>query len=240
MRIVEQRPKTLDEKIDKLLTYINRHTHFFGEEIEVNNEVIYSQNAEEVTKLVKALTEANILESQFFIGTDTIASLTMQGYEYIKETQKAVQSNKCFIAMWFTDEMNKIYDEVIVPACIAAGYEPVRVDKELYNGDITDKIISLIRTTAFTIADYTGNRGGVYYEAGFAKGLGKEVIMTCREDWFNEKEKGHKVHFDVNHINMIVWNQDDLNKFKEDLTNRIIATIGKGSFENNSGTDNQN
>ncbi len=34
----------------------------------------------------------------------------------------------------------------------------------------------------FMIADFTGHRGGVYFEAGFAHGLGIPVIWTCRED----------------------------------------------------------
>ena len=133
--------------------------------------------------------------------------------------------------MWFNDKMNKVYNEIIVPACLDAGYQPVRVDRELYNGDITDKIISSVRTTAFTIADFSGNRGGVYYEAGFAKGLGKEVIMTCNKEWFDGNlEENKKVHFDINHINNIVWDSDNMYQFKENLSNRIIATIGRGSF----------
>ena len=38
------------------------------------------------------------------------------------------------------------------------------------------------------IAELTGNRNGVYYEAGYATALGKEVIVAYRE--------GEKVHFD--------------------------------------------
>ena len=42
-----------------------------------------------------------------------------------------------------------------------------------------------IRKSKFLIADFTGQRGGVYYEAGFAYGLGLPVIWTCRKDWFD-------------------------------------------------------
>jgi len=37
------------------------------------------------------------------------------------------------------------------------------------------------------ICDLTGYRGGVYFEAGFAYGLGLEVIYTCRKDWTKEE-----------------------------------------------------
>ena len=228
--IIRQVPKTVEEKVDKLLQFVNKNTSYFGDTVEVTDEVIYSQEGDELYNIVDALSERGLLDDSTATDGSESVSLTLNGVEAIKNKRETTTKDKCFVAMWFNDEMNKVYDDIIVPACMDAGYQPVRVDRELYNGDITDKIISSIRTTAFTIADFSGNRGGVYYEAGFAKGLGKEVIMTCQEEWFNGKEEGKKVHFDVNHINMIVWNMSKLNEFRENLTNRIVATIGKGSF----------
>ena len=37
-----------------------------------------------------------------------------------------------------------------------------------------DRIIAQIRASKFVVADFTRNRGGVYYEAGFALGLGSQ------------------------------------------------------------------
>lgn len=75
----------------------------------------------------------------------------------------------------------------------------------------------------------TGYRGGVYYEAGYAKGLGKEVIITCRRDWYEGEKAGagnsgkEKIHFDINHINIIQWSTPE--ELKERLIKRIKATI---------------
>jgi len=41
----------------------------------------------------------------------------------------------------------------------------------------------------FIVADFTGQRGGVYFEAGYALGLRKPVIWTCKRDWFNKTMK---------------------------------------------------
>ncbi len=68
------------------------------------------------------------------------------------------------------------------------------------NEGITDRIMSEIRLAQFVVADFTGQRGGVYFEAGFARGLGREVVWACRED---ELEKG--VHFDIKHFGHVVW-----------------------------------
>lgn len=229
--IVRQAPKSVEDKVEKILQFISNRTSFFGELVELTEEVIYSSNRQELDNLIEALSSLDLIDDSMVTDGSLSVSLTLKGVGECKDRKGQIQEDKCFIAMWFSDEMNRVYDDYIALACLDVGYQPIRVDKELYNGDVTDKIISSIRTTAFTIADLSGNRGGVYYEAGFAKGLGKEVIFTCQDEWFNgDPEEGKKVHFDVDHINTIVWKKDKLEQFKEDLTNRIVATIGKGSF----------
>ena len=145
--------------------------------------------------------------------------------------------------MWFIDEMKEIHEKYIRPAAEEAGdYKAEPINEKDYNGDVNDAIIGEIRSSKFIIADFTGNRGGVYYEAGFAYGLNIPVIYTCREDWFNQfvkqsikikDSKGNEkdeeldilsqIHFDVNHRNFIVWkNGKDL---YEQLLKKIKATI---------------
>lgn len=74
-----------------------------------------------------------------------------------------------------------------------------------------------IRDAEFTVADFTGNRGGVYYEAGFARGLGRPVIYCCQE---SEMEK---VHFDTKIISHVTWK--DSAELRKKLADRINATI---------------
>jgi hypothetical protein len=52
-------------------------------------------------------------------------------------------------------------------------------------------------------------------------GLDIPVIWTCRDD------DGKNTHFDAEHFNQIRWKTFD--ELREKLTNRIRATIGKGS-----------
>jgi hypothetical protein len=74
-----------------------------------------------------------------------------------------------------------------------------------------------IRNSEFVVADFTGQRGGVYYEAGFAMGIGRKVIWCCHED-----EIGN-LHFDTSHKNHIVWKTPD--DLRSKLYRRIRATI---------------
>lgn len=73
------------------------------------------------------------------------------------------------------------------------------------------------------IADLTHQNRGAYWEAGFAEGLGKPVIYTCRKDVFEDKTKG--THFDTNHHLTVVWEPDNLDDAVERLKATIRATL---------------
>lgn len=121
-------------------------------------------------------------------------SITPQGWAKIAELQEQYKehSNKAFLAMWFNDSTNGLR-EAAIKAAKQAGYDLRVVDQEHHNDFIMNKVLNMIDESKFIIADFTcreeeednkkvkgGVRGGVYYEAGFAEGQGKEVIMTCK------------------------------------------------------------
>ena len=118
-------------------------------------------------------------------------------------------------------ELRAAYELGIEPAVADAGLKPIRIDRKEHNNEITDEIMAEIRDSQVMVADFTGQRGGVYYEAGFAVGLGRPVIWSCRKDEIE------KLHFDTNHKNHIAWETPaDL---RQKLYNRIRATIlGQG------------
>jgi len=87
---------------------------------------------------------------------------------------------------------------------------------------IDDEIIATIRRSKFLVSDFTGQRGGVYFESGFALGFGLRVIWTCRADELSA------VHFDNRQYNFLVWEREKLSDLAKRLQNRIEATIGRG------------
>ncbi len=146
-------------------------------------------------------------------------ALTLKAWERLAELggESRPRSTKVFVAMWFDRTMNAVYDQGFHRALYALGYDPIRVDREQYLGKVDDFIIAGIRESALLVADFTGHRGGVYYEAGFAHGLGLPVVFTCREDQIRE------AHFDTRQYNHITWTTPaDL---AEKLRARIEATI---------------
>jgi hypothetical protein len=129
-------------------------------------------------------------------------------------------SSQGFVAMNFGDNLREAWANGFEPAIRAAGFRPFRIDNKDYVGGITDEIMAEIRRSRFVVADYTGQRGGVYFEAGFALGLGLTVIPTCRADEIGQ------LHFDIKHLNTLTWNTPS--ELCEALTTRIRAVIGAG------------
>lgn len=126
-------------------------------------------------------------------------------------------SRDCFVAMWFDMSMEEIYQCGIYKPLKEIGFNPIRIDKIEHNDRIDHKIFDLIRRSRFVVADFTGNRAGVYYESGFAAGLGLPVIHTCRRDSFEKR------HFDIQTINTIIY--DNVEALAVNLRRRVMETI---------------
>ena len=151
--------------------------------------------------------------------------VTVNGYDRIADLRAGTDSSQAFVAMWFDDSVKAAFEEGIEPAIYDSGYEPKRIDRDPMVDKIDDAIISEIRRSRFVVADFThgesGARGGVYYEAGFAHGLGIPVIFTCQEGMIDE------IHFDTRQYAHIVWN--NASDLRTRLRDRILARIGEGT-----------
>ena len=161
---------------------------------------------------------ARIEELTMLQSVDGIPS-TPGGYSRVDARTAGAVSAQAFVAMWFHDSMNDVYDHAIEPAIEDAGYDPVRIDRIHFTNPITEEIEAQIRQSRFVVADVThgddGARGGVYLEVGLSLGLNIPVIFTAKE--------GTKPHFDTSTYPHICWKPDDLPAFRTALTNRILA-----------------
>lgn len=151
--------------------------------------------------------------------------ITADGHEMIESLSGvSVESNVGFCAMWFDKSLFPVWVGAIQPAIRSSGYEALRIDDVEHVDKIDDRIIATIRRSKFVVADLTGSRGGVYFEAGFAIGLNIPVVWTVQAD-----RRVTDVHFDTRQYNCIGWGLDDLPGFQKALSNRIEAVLGRGS-----------
>ena len=182
----------------------------------------YPQALSEATTAINNTISHNGAFQQY---TDTLVAIMKSIY---REHYDAISvppikhRNQVFVAMQFNDEQERIYKEVLTPIVQSANYAIVKVNDQEYEGSIIGKIVDDITDSTMLIADLTGNRGGVYYELGIAKGLQLcnhpiKTIITCKKSFFDTE----KVHFDVQGDNIILYESDE--DYREKLTRRIEA-----------------
>ena len=182
-----------------------------------------STEPEDITYFLNYLTRMKWLDR--FKESDGLYKVSVPGYEHIAEQARQTDSSQCFVAMWFNPETDAAYKDGIKKAVDACGYKPLPINKKPDVIKIDDEIIAEIRRSRFVVADFThdpktGARGGVYFEAGFAHGLGRPVIYSCK------KGLEEKLHFDTRQYYHILW-QTPADLCTE-LQKRILAIVGEG------------
>jgi hypothetical protein len=261
-RVVDQYvPLTPLDKLDYALQRLNKLSQAVGDRVGTyppsDYPLFHCFHHDELNIVLKFLQTQQLVNLDHSSG-GTTAVILPKGYERLQRIQQSRQdSTTCFVAMWFDpNEMGKVYEEAIKLAIEykeegkeESRFKAIMLDNVEHINNINDEIIATIRRSRFMVCDLTGYRGGVYFEAGFAQGLGLQVIYTCRKDWCSEdKLKGNDgrvietlkdtfgrqirvrkegVHFDLAHMNRIEWEDGEkgLKKFKDALEKRIKAVI---------------
>ena len=213
---------SLNYRADRMLRALNRWypqgNQFSSSEVGTKLMAIgWNRNGTEVRFMLEEVLEVELgylkrLDSRIF-------RVSAKGLLHLEQAPNH-ESAIGFCAMWFSDQVRPLWTDAIEPAIRLAGYEPLRIDGKQHNGKIDDEIMASIRASRFVVADFTGSRGGVYYEAGFAHGLGLPVVFMCQQ--------GEELHFDVRQYNCLFWRQDDLEGARTQLLHRVLATLGRG------------
>jgi hypothetical protein len=229
------------EKQIKLLKNIERMTAYPGKTVQIDPEfdlpLAWASAQEEFMHYINSLIERGLLENlgksglpfhQNEVGEPIYerplafsVAITANGWDYLEKHDRHIEERtQAFVAMSFSKDMKSIWEGPISRAIKKAGYKPHRVDAEPHIDRIDVKIISEIKNSRFIVADVTEQKRGVYFEAGYALGLGLPVLWCVREDDLDN------VHFDTRQYNHIVWETaDDL---ETQLYDFICAIIGKG------------
>ncbi len=234
-------PKTFAEKIDLIILWISSHSKYMGEEVSVSIEdlclLFFMYNKLDKHKLpqwenefkfiVKYLIDHDLIvkQSDNFLNElienvdyegDLKIILTENAWKRIYELQKNQVNNKnVFVAMKFGTETQALREKIKEGL---QGYNVRIMDEIEHNHQIVPEMLYEISNSKFVIAELSNHNNGAYYEAGYALGLGKEVIHIC-----NKNELSNGLHFDVAQVNTIVY--DNIDEIPEKLKKRIQATI---------------
>lgn len=226
-------PVSVGEQATKLLQHLARLHPQPGEEFwaslddPVSQSVAWAYGHQHMKYLIEdylADAAGHLALTDRIVTNDALrAKITPTGWKHL-EGLRALnpESPQAFVAMHFHASTLELRSRGLVPGIEAAGYRPLVIDEKRHNNLILDEILAGIRQSRFVVADFTGQRGGVYFEAGFAQGLGLQVIRTCCNEELGE------LHFDVNHYRFLKWQAGELEAFAEELQHHIEVTIGRG------------
>jgi hypothetical protein len=225
--IIKNPPPTPAEQADNIIRWlgnnIESHGKFFQLSPETHRSIMGSITESEFRWVLKHLIKSEILEGAED-SSGVCVSLLFKGWQYYEKLKRgAIDSHKAFMAMKYGDEqLDKIVEEVFKLAVKQTGFDLFKLpDRPQPAGLIDDRIRVEIQTSRFLIADLTHENRGAYWEAGYAEGLGKPVIYTCKK----KKFKRLKTHFDTNHHLTILWDDVEPGKAGEELKATIRATL---------------
>jgi nucleoside 2-deoxyribosyltransferase len=204
-KIINQKEKTIKEKFNcfmKTFQELNKNN------IDINDyNHCYMKDKNELNILYNKALKDNFIDNN---------KLTFDGLEYIESLEERNKNSKnIFVAFHFTKEMQNIVDNDLKNTIEDIGFNCIRVSASTTDTDvhINDEIIGKIKSSKIVIADFSGHRNSVYFEAGYAMGLNIPVIWSCKRD------ESKKLSFDTRQYPHILWDTP------EDLTNQIINRI---------------
>lgn len=220
-------PKTFAEKIDLILLKLGSDIRFDGDDLWLydmdkrmfftasigDNDVEKAGNIEgQRDYIIEYLISQKYVQESF----RGMHQLSPKALEYICNLQRQQANNKkVFVAMKFGEETKELREKIKEGL---KEYDVRIMDEIEHNHQIVPEMLYEIRNSRFVVAELSHHNNGAYYEAGYALGLGKEVIHIC-----DRKELKSGLHFDVAQVNTICY--DSIDEIPEKLRKRIEATI---------------
>ena len=193
---------------------------------------IGAPNRQSAVRLIRELEEHGTMrfagDSTFLQFEPTGIDLSLDGWkQYESQKRGSFEGDYGFIAMQFgDDDLESFVDEIVKPVVqTATGYELVDM-RDVATAGIIDNIMRMrIREARFVVADLTHGNHGAYWEAGYAEGLGKQVIYICKRAKFDSEG----THFDTNHCTTVLWSRDYDEGFRQQLTATLRRSLELGA-----------
>ncbi len=129
-----------------------------------------------------------------------------------------------FVLMPFDHAFDDVYQLGIKVACERAGAYAERVDEQIFEGSILQRIYNQISKADVVVADMSGRNPNVFYESGYAHALGKPVILLTQNT--------DDIPFDLKHYPHIVYHRrivDLLPELEKRLRFFIESPMGPAS-----------
>lgn len=143
----------------------------------------------------------------------------------------------CFVLMPIADSVDydpghfgRVYEHLLKPAILEAGYMPVRADDTVKTDYIVVGIIQKIVESAMVVCDFSSRNPNVMYELGIRHAFNKPVVLV--------KDRKTEKIFDIQGLRYAEYDEtlriDAVNKDISKITSAITETATGGSEAMNS------
>lgn len=120
-----------------------------------------------------------------------------------------MQRTVFFASAFGRDDINKLYESTVLPAAKQLDVVCEKLDLLEPSSSISQAIVDGIEKALCVVADLTYARQSVYFEIGYARGLGIPTLLICRKDHERSDADDRKVHFDVKLDKISYWWTDE-------------------------------
>jgi len=117
-----------------------------------------------------------------------------------------------FVLMPFAKEFDDIYKYGIKGAAEDVGAYAERVDEQLFQEGILDRVFNQISKADVIVADMTGRNPNVFYEVGYAHALGKIVLLVTQD--------ADDIPFDLHNRPHVIY-QGSIDTVRKELGRRL-------------------
>jgi hypothetical protein len=115
--------------------------------------------------------------------------------------------------MPFSQEFNNVYTYAIKGACNNLGVYCERVDEQVYEGTVLERIYNQIAKSDVIVGDMTGRNPNVFYEMGYAHALEKRAVLLTRDV--------NDIPFDLKHFPHVIYSHNDIAALQAELEKRL-------------------
>ena len=191
-------PLTIEDKGNRLLQYLYRHSEGPGETVVIHPlaesyNLTYSPNQQELVYIIDMLINKKLLirEGRNFM-------LTEKGWREAAASAGGKKLKPCFVLISDDEVIRTEWLEKLFPKIEQCGYLPrLLTHTKTYHQDKYS--LELLTESKLIIADLTGQSPEVYFAAGYAYGLDIPVIWTVNSS------EANKLYVQINEIRPIVW-----------------------------------
>jgi hypothetical protein len=130
-----------------------------------------------------------------------------------------VEDDLISVMMPFAPQFTPVY-EVLKVLTSEIGLKCLRADDFWEHAAVIQDVVSLICRSRIVVCDCSGRNPNVFYEAGIAHSLGKDVILIA--------QSADDIPFDLRHLRYVTYlnNGEGLHKLQTELSPKINQLVG--------------